>query len=97
MPVTEIGETDRATCDLAGTTIVFPDGFEVVAPALGGRTATAERHRDGSESDTYSLANLGIYGIVAAQTAADPKHTDWWGIAEGISKEKLAFGSHDGN
>jgi len=77
--------------------MVFPDGMRVAAPDMGGRTSYGERYSSTSVSDTYSLANLGVYGIVASRTTPDHKHTDWWGTKEGIKKIQNAFGPNGGN
>lgn len=95
--VADVAKSARATCDLAGTPMVFPDGMTVTAPDVGGRNSYSERYSSTSHSDTYSLSNLGVYGIVAAQTTPDPKHTQWWGTKEGVKKEQQAFGMDDEN
>jgi hypothetical protein len=90
--VEALDDTPRAQCDLAGVDIVFPDGATVSAPEMG-----SVRSRSSGPAGivpTQTLFNLGIYGIVAAQTSAKTKQTEWWGTPEGIQKEQAATGTY---
>lgn len=84
--VADLGTSPRAVCDLAGSTVVFPDGFRVVV----GRVLDFGSKSTGN-SDTYSLSNLGVYGVVAMQTTPDGNKTRWWGTVKGVEMQKRAL------
>lgn len=90
--VETLDDEPRAQCDLEGVEIVFPDGATVLAPEMGG-VGSASSGPSGIVPNTQTLFNLGIYGIVAAQTSAKKHQTEWWGTQEGIKKQQAATGS----
>jgi hypothetical protein len=91
--VETLDDEPRAQCDLEGVEIVFPDGATVLAPGMGYVTARSSGP-SGIVPNTQTLFNLGIYGIVAAQTSAKTKQTEWWGTPEDIQKEQAATGTY---
>jgi len=93
VPVEDLGKKPRATCDLVGTPIVFPDGKTVRVPEVLGQTASGAL----PDQAVLSLSNLGVYGVVASLTQADPVRTRWWGTKDGIALQIKYNGTDDGN
>lgn len=76
------------TCDMAGTTILFIDGYKMIAPTVGSSTSASGNGHD----DTHLLFNFGTLGLVAAQRSATSTATQWWGTSEGLERYWAAFG-----
>jgi hypothetical protein len=88
--VKEISLGRTATCDLADFDIVFPDGTMLEVPEIGG-TGSIYSIKSHKVSDTYTLINLGTYGVVAIETTADGKSSQWWGKPVGVAKVKAQY------
>lgn len=86
--VEDLPTATPAGCDLAGTTVRFPDGYDKVIPEIGTSSASAG---DGL-NDTHFLFNFGTLGIVASERAAASMQTRWWGSEEGLRRYWKAFG-----
>lgn len=79
---------DRTDCDLAGRTLVFPDGYEMAANAIlvTGASATSERPYE------YHQWNLGVYGMVVARVSCEGDGTEWWGRGYAVALIQLEDG-----
>jgi hypothetical protein len=88
--VEDLGLRPRASCDLDGTNIQFPDGTEVTAPPVGGSTGHQSFvGESGTASSKLGLINLGVYGIVAIEKKIGGEKVEW-GTKEGLKKVKDA-------
>ncbi len=90
--VEEIGNSDRAVCDLAGMMIVFPDGFEMAAPALG-VTRGRSTWKGNDNAPAYHVFNFGAFGLVAGKLSADGERSEWWGTEEGLRRYHAVRGT----
>jgi hypothetical protein len=91
--VVQIGKHSRVKCDLVGTKIAFPDGHTMTAPPGGSEDSEGGFGLNTGPTDTYDLFNFGTFGLVAARTTPDGKHTDWWGTKEGLRRYQAVFGT----
>jgi len=73
--VEDLAVAAKAKCDHAGIVFEWPDGYQQAAPEIGVSHGSA----DSFETPTYTLINMGAWGIVAAVTDPEGTHTDWWG------------------
>jgi hypothetical protein len=87
VPVEDLGVNRRATCDLAGVEIVFPDGHSEVAPAQGVTTTSGS-----NLPAEYTLDNLGVYGVVAVLSPGNGDPILWWGTVDGVAMVKRLVG-----
>lgn len=76
-----LSQDDRPACDVAGEKLVFPNGFEITAPAL---LHTRESYLSTSPNK-YFATNFAIYGMVAAVREGDGQIT-WFGNADAVQK-----------
>ncbi|MEO7722233.1 MAG: hypothetical protein ABIS08_10005 [Pseudolysinimonas sp.] len=86
-----VADLKMIDCDLQGVTIVFPDGQTLMAPEIGGGGSTQTDGPNGI-GDNHQVTNLGIYGVVAAESDPDGTHTRWWGSRKGIAKMQASEG-----
>ena len=93
VPVEDLGKNPRATCDLVGTPIVSPDGKTIRVPEVLGQTASGSL----PDQAVHGVSNLGVYGVVASLTQADPVRTTWWGTKDGIALQIRYNGRDNGN
>lgn len=90
----DLGDSTRATCDLAGVEMVFPDGYALVAPQIMASSAEApgDATSEPVSTYTYSILNLGVYGLVAARGRNDGSASEWWGTRDGLEKAATIYG-----
>ncbi len=96
-PVRDIGKHSMAQCDLAGDILVLPDKYEIIAPPqnVNEQIAGPSSIDPGPgipTKDTFSLINLGRYGLVIGEYSPKTRTTHWWGTAAGLSLYWNAFG-----
>jgi hypothetical protein len=92
--VTDLGASDRASCDIAGQEVEFPDGTTLTAPVVGGSSGQqVSTGAKGVEGDQLTLTNLGVYGVVATSRTPSGR-VSWWGTSTGIGMEKDADLGH---
>jgi hypothetical protein len=97
-PVTDIGKHAKAPCDIAKQMIVFPNGFVVEAPeqgdneGIGGQGIPAGQKAGVPIDNSYSLLNLGTYGIVAGELDHKTGKSLWWGTKAGLKLYWASFG-----
>ena len=72
---------------------MFPDGKTVRVPEVLGQTASGAL----PDQAVHSLSNLGVYGVVASLTQADPVRTTWWGTKDGIALQIKYNGRDNGD
>jgi hypothetical protein len=87
LSVGHLGDHKRTKCSPSGVKILFPDGQLISAPkvaATAGFTVGSN-----AETKTYYVANLGIYGLVAAEKINDHDY-QWWGAPEAVRKARTA-------
>ena len=90
IPVADLNEQKRVKCSSAGARVVFPDGTTLRIPKVSrsfGRTVASK-----GDKRLYDVANLGVYGTVAAFESNDHKRL-WWGSPEGVQKSQAGCGS----
>lgn len=80
---------DRTDCDLAGRTLVLPDGYEMAANAIlvTGASMTSDRPYE------YHQWNLGVYGMVVARVSCEGDGTEWWGRGYAVALIQLEDGT----
>lgn len=96
--VTNIGKTVHARCDIAGELLIFPDGYEVRAPTQGLNESVGGASQYGPKKNlpnpnTYSLINLGTYGVVVGEWDVATGKSLWWGTKRGLNLYWAAFGT----
>jgi hypothetical protein len=95
-PATHVEDLDHPTCDLTGGTLIFPDGYTLVAPPPGATTSDEVCHAKSTPNPsgetvctgTYYAGNLAAWGTVAWFKSGDGKHTTYWGTPIAVKKEK---------
>lgn len=92
-PVEQIDDTEQAECDLAGETIVFPDGYEMSAPSLGFTRSEGTLPKGVEQAPVYHVFNFGAFGLVAGRLSADGERSDWWGTEEGLRRYQAVRGT----
>jgi hypothetical protein len=90
-PVADIPRHAPVPCDIAGETLVFPNGDTVEAPFQGGikQTSTGSAAGPGNQ---YALMNFGTFGMIAGELDVVTCKSTWWGTDEGLSRYWAAFG-----
>jgi hypothetical protein len=87
LPVSALADAAESACDFAGVRVVFPDGFEFLAPKVLHTEGTTIGAR-GSKKD-YAYFNLGVYGVAASYREGDHPR-EWWGSKVGVTKLRNA-------
>jgi hypothetical protein len=87
----DISEGERAPCDLAGASFVYPDGMVTPVPGI---LVSGSQESSDHDGYTYFIENLGIYGVVASRaeqgTPKGPR--EFWGRPDAIEILKEADG-----
>ncbi len=92
-PVERINDAARAECDLAGETIVFPDGYEMGVPAIGVTSAEDILRKDEDRAPVYHVFSFGAFGLVVGRLSADGKRSEWCGTDEGLRRYHAVRGT----
>jgi hypothetical protein len=81
--VTDLPGSSPVPCDIAGSTLVFPDGYEASLGPIGSNSGAE------SPGHAYAWTNLGVYGVVASARTSRTNR-QWWGTDEAIQLAKEA-------
>ncbi len=87
--VEDLDTDDRATCDITGADLLFPDGTTLT---LDGAAGAYQSFGTTGSSDYYSWTDVGVYGYVAAQVSPHCDSRKYWGSREGVDRVRRAFG-----
>ncbi len=95
-PAVHVEDLSHQTCDLTGYKLIFPDGYTLKAPPLGGLTSSEVCHAEHTPnpsgrtvcSGEYYASNLGVWGVDAWYVSNDQKHTTYWGTPTAVKTEK---------
>jgi hypothetical protein len=78
--------------------LIFPNGFEVPAPpqlvneGIGGQGIPSGQKPGVPIDNSYSLINLGTYGLVVGELDNKTGKSLWWGTKAGLERYWAAFG-----
>ncbi len=98
--VASIPEHAPVPCDIVGETLVFPNGWETIAPSQDGNGQEGGEcelcaNKTGIPTDhQYALLNFGTYGMIAGELNPHTCRSTWWGTQEGLARYWAAFGKH---
>ncbi len=79
----ELADQGPTPCDLAGFDLMFPDGFSVIVPEVGGASEVSSTYSD----VVYTVHNLGPDGTVAQLVSASGATS--WGTDAGKASLRI--------
>jgi hypothetical protein len=92
LSVEELDDVSRVTCDHVGGDVVFSDGVVVQAPSVLSSRSRSFGQGDQEPEFTYTLWNIGVYGIAAARARNDKTQSEWWGTPVALEKLSVLYG-----
>ena len=93
IPVETLDMQKKASCNLAGVDLVFPDGTHLTVPEGGVASGSSTTYSPAAQK-TYMFYNVGIYGFVAGVGDPGCEVSQSWGSTVGKAKVREAFGKN---